>query len=159
MGCGAVVSGAQREYVEQVAGALKARGVRCFDPDFLWRDFMPMIRKFADTQESQAKPGPVVARPRGGHPHLGSARTRTGSDVAFIRDQVVTVKGSLAMAPMGMGGNASTTVPLPAETFSAAVDKHHDLDYAYAGPWLLAVLCWLVYFVGPSLILKLPSAD
>jgi hypothetical protein len=30
VGCGVVLAGAQREYVEQVAEVLKARGIRCF---------------------------------------------------------------------------------------------------------------------------------
>jgi hypothetical protein len=58
---------------------------------------------------------------------------------------------------MGMSGNATTTVPLPADAIRAGEARQSDLNYVAAV--LLAVIAWLVTFVGPVMISKLPQAD
>lgn len=69
----------------------------------------------------------------------------------------ITVSGSVAMPPMGMGGNAAAAVPLPADTITAS--KAEPLNYSYAGLVLLAVLCWLIIFAVPGVMAasKLPA--
>jgi hypothetical protein len=52
-----------------------------------------------------------------------------------------------------------TTVPLPADTIGTREVRHHGVNYANARIVLLAVLAWLIYFVLPQMISKLPSAD
>ena len=61
------------------------------------------------------------------------------------------------MAPMGMFGNATTTLPLPADTIRAGEISRYDLNYVAAV--LLAVIAWLLTFTGPLMISKLPQAD
>jgi hypothetical protein len=48
--------------------------------------------------------------------------------------------------------DADADVPLPSETITAS--KNHEVDLAYAGIVLLAVLAWLVYFAGPHVMAK-----
>jgi hypothetical protein len=75
-----------------------------------------------------------------------------------LRLSVVVTSGSLAMAPMGMNGNANSIVPLPADTIAANKSRHIDLNNPYA-ILLLAVIAWALYVVGPRLISELPPAD
>lgn len=61
------------------------------------------------------------------------------------------------MSPMGMFGNPTTTVTLPADTICAGQIRQYDLNYVAAV--LLAVIAWLLIFAGPVMISKLPQAD
>ena len=61
------------------------------------------------------------------------------------------------MVPIGVFGNATATVPLPADTIRAGEIGQYDLNYVAAV--LLSVIAWLVTFAGPVMISKLPQAD
>ena len=88
---------------------------------------------------------------------LGSGPTAPSADFVFPPNATVTASGSLAMAPVAMFGNAATTVPLPADIVRQGETRQDDLNYATA--MLLAVIAWLLTFVGPIMISKLPQAD
>jgi hypothetical protein len=86
---------------------------------------------------------------------------RSDPDAAARFDRLlqadVTVIGSLAMAPMGISGNASASVPLPADTIQT--DEISLDGVTYVAAVLLAVIAWLVTFAGPVMISKMPQAD
>lgn len=76
-----------------------------------------------------------------------------GRQVALIGPRgpaaAVASAGNLAVT-VQPGANAEVTSPA-AET--------HTIDYQFWGALLLCIIAWLVYFVGPHMIAKEPSAD
>lgn len=127
------------------------------------RELLPILQKFfADL--NQAGPGDRtlvywLANLADGRIRavLGSGPAAPSVNLVFPANVTVTASGGLTMAPMGMFGNATTTVPLPADTIRAGEIKQYDLDYVAAV--LLAVIAWLLTFAGPVMISKLPQAD
>jgi hypothetical protein len=84
---------------------------------------------------------------------LGSRPAVPPVDLGFPANMAVTASGGLTMRRMGMLGNATTTVPLPADTIRAGEIKQYDLNY------VAAVIAWLLTFAGPVMISELPQAD
>jgi len=71
----------------------------------------------------------------------------------------VTASFGMALAPLRMQLGASADAgSLPAGSSSPPAETD-GIDYQYAALVFLAVLAWLVTFVGPVVISKLPSAD
>lgn len=63
-------------------------------------------------------------------------------------------------ATVAIAGNATATAraAASAEITSPAAETH-SIDYQLWAAVLLCIISWLVYFVGPHLIAKQPSAD
>ena len=127
------------------------------------RELKPILQKFfADLH--QAGPGDRALVYRLANLADGRIRAVLGSgpaalsvDFVFPTNATVTASGGLTMAPMGMFGNAITTVPLPADTIRVGEIRQYDLNYVAAV--LLAVIAWLLTFSGPVMISKLPQAN
>jgi hypothetical protein len=118
------------------------------DRAMLWlaRQADARIRELADQFD-------VIQRNPDGTLTIFQAKSYTPAPVAAGAG-LATATGTALGAAMEV-----TTVPLPADTIGTREVRHHGVNYAYAGIVLLAVLAWLIYFVVPQMISKLPSAD
>jgi hypothetical protein len=68
-----------------------------------------------------------------------------------VLSTAISVPGNLAMAPMGMNGNADAAPPFPAATVGA-LPAVGPTDLARAAQVLFVVLMWMVVLVIPALV-------